>query len=196
MPPTPIPDGYGIATIKVIRVADSVLESTTCGFKNNAGDSAPANATAIASAWLARFSAAETLDSYTFEGVNVLQVRSGVEESGEHVSATAGTLNADPVSPAVAVRITKQTLRAGRKYRGRMYLPPAYLAEANVDGGGIIDSATVASIQSNITAFQGDLAAIDLPAYLLHADLSTPTAIFSFEVRNSVGTQRRRQHLS
>src|SRR5690349_12163030 len=146
MPPTPIPAGYGIATYKLLRTAASQPDVVTCGYFATGTRTADGDATQAAADWIAHFTAASTLDSYTFVGVHILRNIGGSLEAGDHVQSTAGTVNAAATSPAIAVRVTKKTALAGRKFRGRMYLPPAYIAEANIDINGVIDATTLASL--------------------------------------------------
>ena len=105
-------------------------------------------------------------------------------------------MDAEPVSPAVTVCVTKQTSYAGKKYRGRMYLPAAYLSEANVNAAGIIDGATYSSLQDQVSGLLADMNTAGLPMYLLHSDATDPTPVNDLLPRLSVRTQRRRQHLS
>jgi hypothetical protein len=97
------------------------------------------------------------------------------------------------------VRVTKKSALAGRKFRGRFYLPPAFVSEANVDAGGIIDAATLTAIQAHADNFHIAMGAAAAPhpqgVYILHRDGSAPTITTSLKVRTSVGTQRRRQPL-
>lgn len=196
MPPTPIPSGFGIASVLYERLSDGHTYVTTWGFTNGPGADPVANATSIASAWIGNFLPAHSLDSYEFTGVRVLQNRGGVEEAGIHIDATVGTATGNPVSPAVAVGITKQTQRAGRKYRGRVYLPPAFLPEEDVDDAGVIDPGVITTLQADAVGWLGDMNTADLDLTLLHKDLSTPTLIYTLEVRPNVRTQRRRQRLA
>jgi hypothetical protein len=78
-----------------------------------------------------------------------------------------------------------------------MYLPPAYVSEANVDASGIIDGATLTSVQSHCDSFLAALTSTGTEPgmFLLHGDGSTPSPVTHLQVRTSVGTQRRRQAL-
>jgi hypothetical protein len=194
MPPTPLPAGFGVATIKYQNNNSGQIFVTDLGFTDDPTATAASQATAISSAWLGSFTAATSLNSYSFIGVAVLINRGGTYLSGQHIEHVAGTVNAEAVSPAIAVRVTKYTGIAGRKHRGRFYLPPAFLPEANVNTAGVIDAATQSGIQGRMNSF---LAAINAlaqgPVVLLHSDASTPDPIADFQVRSTVGTQRRRQ---
>lgn len=196
MPPTPIPDGFGIATLKVLRTGASAPDVWTFGYALPAGASTPdGNANTISSSWVNQFTAASTLNVYTYIGCHVLQNEGGFLSAGDKVSSVAGTLSAAAAAPAIAVRVTKRTAFAGRKYRGRVFLPPAYVSETNINEAGVIDASTLASIQTKATAFYAAMVTADMPLHLLHSGATAPTAITSLIVRTSVGTQRRRQDL-
>lgn len=196
MAPTPIPDNYGIATVVYTLTATGEEMVTTFGFHNTGLNTADVAASDISDVWIASFTPATTLDSYTYTELKVLEKLGGSLLSGLFTSGAAGTVNAKPVPPAVAVRCTKNTALAGRKWRGRMFLPPAMIAEANVNNAGVIDSTTLDSIQTKCDDLLTGLADAGYPMYLLHHDLSTPTPVTTLQVRNHVGTQRRRQRRS
>jgi len=196
MPPTPIPVNYGIATVAVELVAAAQEFVVTFGFHNIPSNDAATNAATIQGIWNSNFPAASTLDSYKQIQTNVLQNVGGTLQSGTDVVSITGTVAAAPCSPAQAVRVTKRTLFAGRGFRGRMFLPPAYLSEANVNAAGVIDGATVTSLQGKVDGLLADLTAASLPMYLLHHDGSTPDAVQNLLVRSTIGTQRRRQILA
>lgn len=195
MPPTPIPDNYGLAVAKYQLTASGEVMVTTFGFHNTGVDDAITNASLISGIWTDNFTIATTLDQYTYLGMYILEKIGGVLQSAQTSDDLAGTVNAEPVSPAVSACITKQTSFTGVKYRGRMYLPPAMLAEINVNAGGTIDTATFDQLTANATGLLSDLDAAGVPMYLLHSDASTPTPVNDLLVRSRVRTQRRRQHL-
>lgn len=195
MPLTPIPSGFGIATIKYQRVDSGQVEVSTFGYQADNTESPSAEAQEISGLWMAQFTAGTSLAAYRHIGVHVLRNFGGVYASGDYITSIAGTVSAAPVPPAVCVCVTKQTAQAGRKHRGRMYLPGFALPAANVDDNGIIDNATLSGIQGRLDAFL-TAAGADTPPYLLHKDLSAPDLIFKLLARTSVRTQRRRQVLA
>jgi len=190
-----IPEGFGegIAVYEYIDTGERM--TTSFGFHNVPTEDATTNSINLSVSWRSFFTAATTLDSYRFVGMYVIEMIGGVLQSAQTADNTDGTVNAEPVSPAVAVGVKKQTSYAGKKYRGRMYLPPAFLSEANVNGAGVIDGATITGLQSRCDDFLADMNSIDLPMYLLHSDATTPTPVNDLIVRDNVRTQRRRQHL-
>lgn len=193
---TPIPSGFGIATAQYVLNASGQILSTTFGFENGGSFAAAANAGTIASIWDANLPAAGVADTATFVGVHVLQDIGGARTAASHLSNVAGTRTTDSPSPAVSVGVTKQTTFAGRKFRGRFYLPSVLLEESLVSDGGVISGGAVAALQSAMTTMLGDLVTANLTMSLLHHDLSLPQHVLSLEVRGTVRTQRRRQRLS
>lgn len=194
MTATPIPAGYGIATLKFLRSGADNPDVVTHGYVwGLADESADDDALAIANAWLASFPAADMLIEYTMVGVHVLRKVGATLEAGDKAESVEGTVNAPAAPPAVAARVTKRTALAGRKFRGRMYLPPAFLSDDNVDSAGVIDEATLGSLQTDADLYFDALVAANRAMYLLHLDESAPTLCTSLFVRTTVGTQRRRQ---
>lgn len=193
--PLVIPDGYGLASIKLNRTLAAHPNVCTVGYVIDDTQTADDDASDLAAAWIGAFTAASTLNTYTFQGVHVLRNNGGSMEAGDHVQSTAGTVSADASAPAIAVRVTKRTAFAGVKFRGRMFLPPAYVAEANVNIAGEIDGATLASVQTKATGFLTAANAAGRLLVLLHSDATAPTLISSLVVRSGVGTQRRRQSI-
>lgn len=191
-----IPDGFGELAFLYELIDTGEVMSCTIGTNNPTGLSPATLAATGSDAWLTGFTAASTLDSYRFLGCYALINDGGTMLSFQTTDNIDGTVNAEPVSPAVAVGVKKTTFGAGKKYRGRMYLPPAVLAEANVNAAGVIDSATVTSLQAKVDTFQDTYNAAGPPSlYLLHNDATDPTPIVQMQVRSNVRTQRRRQHL-
>lgn len=98
-----------------------------------------------------------------------------------------------------AVLVQKRTGVAGRNQRGRMYIPPTVVSEANVDTVGVIASTPLGVMQTAWDAFWTALVADDFPPQLLHGGTKAnpthapaPTPIIQFLVEPMVATQRRR----
>lgn len=195
MPPTPIPVGFGIFTAKYLRSGASTPDVTTFACANDPAQNVQQDCDDISADWLSSFTAAKTLTVYTYIGGHYLRMVTGGLEAADHVQSTTGTVAAQATSPAVACRITKKTQAAGRKFRGRLFLPAAFTSESNVDANGLIDSATITSLQASADALLTALDASNHTMMLLHRDSSTPNPVTHLVVRSSVGTQRRRQPL-
>lgn len=118
----------------------------------------------------------------------------GFDDTGTEAGTHAVQTN---TSPAVSIIVSKRTVRIGRSFQGRMFMPwpdEAFVGES----GGITGSevnAWQASMDALVVALLAD-PAIDSLA-LLHDVASphagTPTEITSLLVRNIVGTMRPRQ---
>lgn len=107
----------------------------------------------------------------------------------------AGTGFANPAPPNVCTLVRKNTGFAGRKFRGRMFLPS--VAETQIDAAGIIAGSLVTDVTAEGDDFLAALAddgiiGYAIPARLLHSDATAPTAITSLVCDPKVGTQRRR----
>lgn len=194
MPPTPIPVDYGICTVKLTEILGGHTESFTFGFHNTPSDTPLNNATNLSGQWMSSVGVAGLANTWELESFGVLQNVGGTLQSAVYPTATAGTRTTGSPPPAVSVRVTKTTLYAGRKHRGRFYLPNPYLEESTVSSGGTISTGAVASLQSALDDFHLHIdTTLGLPMYLLHHDLSTPDPVVALIVRSQVGTQRRRQ---
>jgi len=196
MPPTPIPVGFGIATIKYLRTGAAAPYVTTWGYEVDVTRTPDQEADDIRARWIAVFTAASVLNNYTFTGVHILRNVAGNLEAGDAVASVVGTVAAASENPATAVCVTKKTGLAGRKYRGRAYMSPAHISETNVSDAGIIDGATLTALQTKATAWFTSMAGTANDLVLLHSDGSAPTDLTALVVRSSVRTQRRRQKLS
>lgn len=190
---TPIPVGYGILTLKYTLSGRSLPYAFTFGFKDDGTSSAAGIASTMGGDWLSANPASGVFNNYVFNGAHVLVNRSGSLISGDYVTTSTGTVAGSPSSPAVAMLVKKTTGFAGRKFRGRFYLPPAFLGEANVDAAGNIDSATVTGRQTCMNTFFASCHTHAFDLYLLHRDGSGATALTGLTVESLVATQRRRQ---
>jgi hypothetical protein len=128
-------------------------------------------------------------------GKTSVQFRSGINtiELGENLTVTAGTVSdtsAPPIGGAVLVR--KVTGLGGRRNRGRMYVPPFFLNESNVDYLGNIDGATLSVVQNWFNAWYNAMVAATYVPQILHSDGAVGTNVTSFSVQQKLGTQRLR----
>lgn len=129
-----------------------------------------------------------------YNGVHILVGNDG--PLGEFDSATTaggGTRSGDLVSPQVQGLLKKSTAFAGRKNRGRMFIPD--MSEAQVDNGGLINSGGQALLQDIANAWR-----IAVPAasglitdpVILHTDATAPTVITAMLAEARVATLRNR----
>jgi hypothetical protein len=102
---------------------------------------------------------------------------------------TAGGLPVD-----TCLVISWRTLRAGRSYRGRTYLPPFH-ENQNDDSGGTFPVpllATVTALTVNANKLVDDLVAADAPLVVYSRKLAAAEAIQGGYIDTSWDTQRRR----
>jgi hypothetical protein len=192
-----IPANYGVVTFKEELIATGEVMNWTMGFHNTPLDTADVIGPIMSgNVYMVAFPNAVRIDQYAYVGCNVLINIGGVMQSFDDAQDEVGTVAAAPVSPAIAVGVKKQTSYAGKKYRGRFYLPPAHLGESSVNAGGVIDGTTLGNIQDNCDDVLTQMTTEAYPAYLLHGDATAPTPINALIVRSNVRTQRRRQRLS
>jgi len=190
-----IPENYGEASAIYEYLDTGERMTTSFGFHNTPIDDAITIANQLTADWSSAFTVSTFLDSYRYVGMYVLIRIGGVLQSFQTSDNLDGDVSAEPVSPAIAVGVKKQTSYAGKKYRGRMYLCPAHISEANVNGAGVIDGATVSALQGKMDTILANVNADGYPMYLLHSDATDPTPVEALIVRDNVRTQRRRQRL-
>lgn len=191
-----IPDNYAsVAHVFDCSATDAPM-TTTHGIHNTGIATAEELSDLLGTVWTNDCCGSSLSDTYTYVGAYVLLNIGGVMQSALVPKNSVGTQTATAPSPAVSVGVKKNTTYAGKKYRGRMYLPAGYLTEATVSNGGVITSGTVDDIQTIMDNYLADINAGDAPMYLLHGSgLIDPTPVSFLTVRGNVRTQRRRQSL-
>jgi hypothetical protein len=93
-------------------------------------------------------------------------------------------------TPQVSFLIRKRTGFAGRKFRGRMYVP--CVLEADVDDVGLVSGTAQSLLATFAAAVQGPGTSHIDQMVLLHSDSTAPTPIVDFTIEKMVATQRRR----
>jgi hypothetical protein len=139
---------------------------------------------------------------WQYRGVHVkLQRLPDLVESNLVASVSGAT--ASPTPPSVAVLVNKVTGLAGRKERGRWFLP-GMVPDVSVNDDGTLAAAYLATMQTRCTNFLANIQApatatyASVRAVLLHnaapGATSSPQAspIQSLQVQSLIGTQRRR----
>lgn len=187
-----IPPGYAQAAFRFSLTGDPEVMVTTVGVNMDSfSGTAVESAEALAAHWLDAFGAAGYPSTWQFRGVVLRVGQDGgppvIAEAPRNVAGTA-SLNCLPNNCAILVR--KQSDLGGRAGRGRFYLPPCYLSEANVNNNGVIDSAGLPNLQTAMDdVFTG------FNWVILHDDVGppiVPTPITGFSVQSQIATQRRR----
>lgn len=185
-----IPDGFGEARIEWVVPGTAGPGLTVLGFE----DGTPATA-ADAVALQIRDDMRDDIcpqmaNAYFLSTVTVNINRGGTIEQGLATGLDNGSLTGAACTPNVSFLIRKRTGLAGRKYRGRWYLPG--VVETDVDAAGLISSTRQNALQLAVNAFKTDMGAATHELVLLHSDATVPTAITSLPVEQQVATQRRR----
>lgn len=121
-----------------------------------------------------------------------------VEEST--LDMEPGGAGGEVLPPNCAFLVRKRTSSAGRRGRGRMYLPG--VPEALVDSAGNLTGGTQADLQAAVDGWLADLATPDVGGQpyapvILHRSEGAgvepaPTPVTFFEAEGKIATQRRR----
>jgi hypothetical protein len=191
-----IPAGYANAAFRFSLTGDPEVMVSTMGYDLNAvtGQSlADSLATGFTAA--AAFPAANILTGYTFLGVRVAVGQDGgppvIFESPVSV---VGTNLGPPFPSNVSLLVRKITALGGRRGRGRMYFPPAFLGEDSISSIGIIAEAQRGPLSDRF--FAATAAPAGATRVLLHGpEVGAPTAptpITNVILDRLVATQRRR----
>lgn len=190
-----IPSGYHIVAFSFTVTGTS--RNVVCTFGGSqTGD--PTTIPVVQTSWRTALTSAgkpwsTTLlpSGYSLNSIKVLANYSGVLYSYEDVTAVVGGGSANPPPINTSLLINKVTGLAGRKYRGRVFGPPTLL-ESAVNAVGVIDPASVTSLQTAWDAAWTSIMSTSTDPVLLHTDGSTPTAITSFQLSQRIGTIGRR----
>lgn len=129
----------------------------------------------------------------SFDGVHILVGNDGDDLAFDSVSgAGAGTRSGALQAPQVQGLLRKRTGLAGRKGRGRMFIPDMF--ESQVDDSGGVDATGLARLNDIAQTWNSALGVgvlIDFPV-ILHSDATVPTRITNVEAEHKVATLRRR----
>lgn len=116
----------------------------------------------------------------------------GVVSLGEYVMSAQGTVTGNNPPPNAACLVQKLTGLAGRRNRGRLYVPPHFLSETNVNNAGVIDASTRSALQTRFDDWFDAIALGDNEMLLFHSDGSVPSVITSLNLQALMATQRNR----
>lgn len=184
-----IPSGFGQLAYRFGLASDPEVMITTIGV--DVGADPQGQVDDKADAFAAAVPAASLAGGYSFLGC-VLRVGTGTTETVivEAPRNVVGTAAAVSLPNNCAYLVRKTTGRAGRRGRGRMYLPPYIVAEADIDSNGMLSGPTLTALQAIVDdAFAGS------DFVLLHdsepASIA-PDPILTLVVDRQIATQRRR----
>lgn len=189
-----IPSGFFLAQAEFQTEGPSDPVMVVTGHQRSFGLDADANAALVASnAW----GNAGSLLTMMADTVSLVRVKTylnpgtGVLEIGEWNGSLGGAQTGEAVPPQVAVLIQKQSGLAGRRNRGRMYVPGAEQGVVGADG--IINTAALGNWQSAATAFWQHCVDNDIDLAIFHeSPPDTATVVTGLSVQAVVATQRRR----
>lgn len=201
--PLEIPEDMGVAKLRWRANGDSQEMISTIGFARELGASAYECAIEIGSAWTRNWPAAGLSNNWTFAGCDVAVGPPGEAEVGMINTNTAGTGGFATLPTNCALLITKITAQAGKGGRGRMFIPPGYLSEGEVDANGFLSGPALAGYTANATAFFEEAGSGSSPSILswmlFHNETGTvggggslPDAITALSVQTQIATQRQR----
>lgn len=192
---TIIPVGYGQVKMKWGLIAGGAEAVSTFGVDCDVSASVNTNAAAIEAILVASgrpMAPGNYSTSWNYLGMELTQMTPTGPQTGVVDVLVPGTTALSTVPPNVAFLMRKNTARGGRRGRGRCFLPPIWISEANVGVEGIISSASLTPVNVLWSAVLTALATASIPAVLLHDDGSTPDVITSWFIDSVVATQRRR----
>jgi hypothetical protein len=164
------------------------------------GVSPPALATATSIAndadtrWLTNVAAAAfTSNTYVVGSTYVSFNEGGPGPSIAEVGTpTPGTAVVSPPPNNVAALVAKTTGVGGRRNKGRMYLPPFFLQEADVTASGAITNTVITALNTRLNNFRTAMEGLGYILVLFHSDGGVPTPITSLSLDARVATQRKR----
>lgn len=139
--------------------------------------------------------------SYVFTGAELAAHITPADETDDlavfvsSAFSTAGGNTAAATPQNTAYLIHKRTAIAGKRYRGRVYLPG--VGEPSVSPTGAVTGDLLTDIPTKFAALRTGMASNGTPLCLLHQaeavmDAPAPTEITAFQLDAIVATQRRR----
>lgn len=139
--------------------------------------------------WLA----SDSGNAWTWQRVEATQMLQDGPFTSVASVGEAGTSTSETLPPNCCQLVRKVTEAGGRQNRGRFYMPPYRMFDGAVSNAGVIATASLVALNSDLDSFFAKLALHDLDPVLLHSDVDTdPTPILGFQAVSVIATQRRR----
>ena len=198
-----IPEGFVQAVYEHSLTGDSEPMVTTMGHEFSDLSDPQATADFLHTAWATDMMPAAA-PALTFTGVTIYVGHYPALPSVfvSSLANQAGTRVIDPAPPNVAHLVRKRTDLAGRRGRGRMYLPNGFVASDNLSPAGILTAGEITAVQTRVDDWLATLEGSNpgtILAYptVLHRSEGEgveppPTRVLSLQLENKVATQRRR----
>jgi hypothetical protein len=192
--PLNIPAGFGQLAYRFALSTDPEPMIVTFGINVNFGSTGgQAKANSKADAFIAALPASSIVSGYRFLGCTI---REGNGE-GESIVWDAPRIHVGTAATATlpnncAYLVKKNTATAGRRHRGRLYLPCLVGEESQVGANGALLGTLQADLQAAVgVMFPGD------DYVILHSAppgvaVPPPTVVTSLTVDGRIATQRRR----
>lgn len=194
MPDLEIPAGFGACTV-IVGVAGRTKPFTT-SFGYNLPAGAEVDNTILLNTCLIGsdhpFDHANMATAYTYLGISVRQQGDVAQYAFDFPQSITGTQSILPPSSNCSILVKKTSGIVGKKNRGRMYVPPFNVTEADIDPRGIVTPAERDAMQVFYSNMLDDLAAADLNMVILHHGAGAPTPVTQLLVEGLLATQRRR----
>lgn len=188
-----IPPGYSKVTFTFTLTGSTRFFQTSCEVSNLLLDGNPINLLAAVRNGFCTsggpFLASNLLTGYTMTEAKILMnTLGGVLLSHVNSTPIIGSKTGSPPPINTSVIVRKIVAPAGKKYRGRMLVPPFHLVESLIDAAGNIDVTALAAYQALWNQAYTAITPSN-PIVLLHSDpLLTPTPVSSLTVNPRIGT--------
>lgn len=191
-----IPAGYGQVAVEMRQTGMNRAAYFTWGFEGGDGSDPDGDAQAIYTLLSASgrlLNVAQYVAGWSVQRILVTVGTVLGPFSGEHQVETVGTKPGEAAPPQVALLVRKNSALGGRKGRGRLYLPPAFVAETDITQQGTISSSPYGTLRTTVNSTLTALNASSYPVRLLHSTASPgPSAVTQWSLQQVVATQRRR----
>lgn len=200
-----IPPGYWQCKLRWQLTGDNEEIISTIGVRGNEpGDRDIVEvAHAVWDAWDGAFTPNGVCNVYAFVGVDVTE---GSDDGTGNVASwdqrRQGDAATAPLPQNCTILVKKRTALGGRANVGRMFLPPAYLGEGDVDHVGDIGAQKLSQLVAGLDQFWANLTdSITAPGQpiadfwpvLFHNNPTpTPTDLVGFALSRRIATQRQR----
>ena len=192
--PLQIPEGFALVKVLLQQGSTGLEESNGFGLELNTPldqSSVDDLSTDLAAAYKPILSTGSN-----YIGVHILEGTSSAPLVWDSAVGTgAGTrVISNQATPQVQLLLLKRTVLAGRKFRGRTFLPD--VAETDMGANGVVVAGTITLMSTYAAAVFAALSNVADASFngmhLLHSDATTPTPVTQFVASNKVATLRHR----
>jgi hypothetical protein len=186
-----IPEGFGQVLVPLRNAGAGHVSAITFGVDFTVAATDPQDeADTIAGVVYPRLAPCQDSD-VTIGPLEVRYRQGGNEFVGIAATTDTGDQSFNSPPPNNSVIVAKNGAAAGRRNKGRFFLPWALDRTDMNEAGGIVP-ARVTQIQGEMTTLLGDLVGIDREMVILHSTAGTPAVVVGLVVSALIGSQRRR----